>query len=334
MLAFSKMKGLGAMIDVSNTKTPKTWSFLKKDHKILVAGSRGLVGSALIRQLEQNGFSNILKPTSSELDLRDNLQVRLYFEKHLPDIVFLAAAKVGGIIANSTLPVDFLIDNLKIQNNVIENSHNFKVKKLMFLGSSCIYPKMAQQPMAESELLNGYLESTNKPYAIAKITGIILCQSYAKQFGDRFISVMPTNLYGPNDNYHPEHSHVIPGLIRRFHQAKINNDSEVRVWGTGKPYREFLYSDDLAEACLFLMDTYESSDIINIGTGEEVSISDLAEIIKNAIGYKGQISYDSTKPDGTPRKLLDCSKIHSLGWKHSTPLSIGLKKAYADFLQH
>lgn len=300
--------------------------------KFFIAGAQGLVGSAIARALKNKGSSQLLTPRSKELDLRDPQAVENFFSSQKPDYVFLAAARVGGILANSTQPVEFLLDNLKIQNNVIESAYKHKVKKLLFMGSSCIYPKMAKQPMKESELLSGYLESTNSAYAIAKITGIMLCQSYAKQYGQNFISVMPTNLFGPGDNYHPENSHVIPGLIRRFHEAKTNNAKEVIVWGSGQPLREFLYSDDLADACLFLMENYNSSEIINIGSGFEVSIKELALLIKETVGFNGELNFDSSKPDGTPRKLLDSTRIQQMGWKAKTNLKDGLKLAYADFL--
>lgn len=300
--------------------------------KIFVAGSNGMVGSAIQRRLIENGYNNILSPVSSELNLEDTVKVFDYFERHKPEYVFMAAARVGGIHANWTYPVDFLLRNLKIQNNVIEASHNNKIKKLLFLGSSCIYPKLAPQPIKETSLLTGPLENSNHPYAIAKISGIILCQSYHRQFQDNYISAMPTNMYGLNDNYHPENSHVIPGLIRRFHDMKIKGEPVVKVWGTGTPLREFLFADDLAEACLFLMKKYNSPEIINVGSEIEISITDLANEISKAVGFPGKIEFDSSKPDGTPRKVLDCKKIHDLGWKAKTSLQEGLKIAYRDFL--
>lgn len=301
--------------------------------KIFVAGHRGLVGSALIRRLKEKGYSNLLTRTHSELDLQNQTAVEEFFRKERPDYVFLAAAKVGGIYANNTYPAEFAYSNLQIQNNIVNSSWLNKVKKLCFLGSSCIYPKFAPQPMKEQHLLTGELEPTNKAYALAKIAGIIMCQSYNKQYGTNYISVMPTNLFGPNDNYDPMNSHVLPALIRRFHEAKINNAPTVTIWGTGTPKREFLYSEDLADACIFLMNNYDSSEIVNIGTGIEVSIAELASTVKEVVEYRGDIVYDSTKPDGTPRKLLDCSKIHNLGWKHTTEFKKGIRLAYQDFFQ-
>ncbi len=305
---------------------------MEKDAKIYVAGHRGLVGSALVRQLRRQGYARIITRTHAELDLLDQAAVHAFFEDHKPAYVFLAAAKVGGIHANATYPAEFAYSNMQIQNNVVHAAWKAGVTKLLFLGSSCIYPKFAPQPMPESALLTGPLEPTNEPYAIAKIAGIIMCQSFNRQYGTRYISVMPTNLYGPNDNYHPENAHVLPALIRRFHEAKIAGAPAVSIWGSGKPKREFLYSDDLANACIFLMHTYESSEIINIGSGEEVPIAELAEVIKEVVEYRGAITRDTSKPDGTPRKLLDCSKIHALGWRHTTGLREGVGKAYADFV--
>lgn len=299
--------------------------------KIYVAGHRGLVGSALIKRLKEIGYSNLLTRTHSELDLQNQSAVEEFFRKEKPDYVFLAAAKVGGIYANNTYPAEFAYSNLQIQNNIVNSSWLNKVKKLCFLGSSCIYPKYAPQPMKEEHLLTGELEPTNQAYALAKIAGIIMCQSYNKQYGTNYISVMPTNLFGPNDNYDSMNSHVLPALIRRFHEAKINKAPVVTIWGTGTPKREFLYSEDLADACIFLMNNYDSGEIVNIGTGIEVSIAELASTIKEVVGYPGDIVYDSTKPDGTPRKLLDCSKIHSLGWKHTTDFKDGIRLAYQDF---
>jgi GDP-L-fucose synthase len=306
---------------------------MNKNEKVYVAGHRGLVGSAIVRILESKGFECIITQTHKELDLTNQASVESFFKNVKPDHVFLAAAKVGGIHANSTYSADFVYENLMIQSNVIHFAHKYNVKKLLFLGSSCIYPKMAPQPMNENTLLTGPLEETNKAYAIAKISGIIMCQSYNKQYGKNFISVMPTNLYGPNDNYHPENSHVLPALIRRFHEAKLRNASEVVVWGTGSVLREFLYADDLADASIYLMQNYNSSDIVNIGTGEEVSIKNLAMLVKATVGFKGELVFDTSKPDGTPRKLLDCSKLHALGWKHKIPMKEGLKVAYEDFQQ-
>jgi GDP-L-fucose synthase len=305
---------------------------LEKDAKIYIAGHRGMVGSALKRELERRGFQNFLIRTSAELDLRNQQAVNDFFEKEKPDYVFLAAAKVGGIVANNTYRADFLYDNLSIQNNVIHQSAVNKVKKLMFLGSSCIYPKFAPQPLKEEYLLTGKLEPTNEPYAIAKIAGIKLCEAYQDQYGCNFISVMPTNLYGLNDNYNLETSHVLPALIRRFHEAKQANLPSVTLWGTGSPKREFLFADDLAEACVFLMQNYHSREFINIGTGEDLSISELAKIIKDIIGYEGEIHFDPEKPDGTPRKLMDVSKLEALGWSPKTTLKNGIKIAYQDFI--
>lgn len=300
--------------------------------KIFVAGHRGLVGSALVKQLLKKGYTNIITRTHSELDLQSQDGVNNLFKMEKPDYVFLAAAKVGGIYANNTYPAEFAYSNLQIQNNIVNSSYLNGVKKLCFLGSSCIYPKFAPQPMKEEHLLTGELEPTNQAYALAKIAGIIMCQSYNKQYGTNFISVMPTNLFGPNDSYDPLNSHVLPAMIRRFHEAKVNNAPTVTIWGTGTPKREFLYSEDLADACIFLMNNYDSGEIINIGTGIEVSISELAATVKDVIGYKGEIVYDPSKPDGTPRKLLDCSKLHSLGWKHSTGFKEGIALAYRDFV--
>lgn len=305
--------------------------------KIYIAGHRGLVGSAIDRILTKKGYSNIIRKTHSELDLRDREKVFEFFEKEKPKWVFLSAAKVGGIYANNTYPVDFLLYNLQIQNNIIEASYTYNVEKLMFLGSSCIYPKECPQPIKEEYLLSGYLESTNQPYALAKITGIELCEAYNRQYNTNYIAVMPCNLYGINDNYHPENAHVIPMLIRRFHEAKVNNLKETVIWGSGTPLREFMCSDDLAEACIYLMENKNAKDIgkfINIGSGKEVTIKELAELIKKVIGFTGEIKLDSSKPDGTMRKLLDVSKINSLGWKYKTELEDGLKIAYEDFLKN
>ncbi|MCL7988535.1 GDP-L-fucose synthase [Sphingobacterium sp. lm-10] len=302
-----------------------------KKAKIYVAGHRGMVGSAIHRMLQKAGYENILTRTSSELDLRDQTAVAQFFAEETPEYVFLAAAKVGGIVANNTYRADFIYENLAIQNNVIHQAHVHQVKKLMFLGSSCIYPKMAPQPLMEDYLLTGLLEPTNEPYAIAKIAGIKMCEAYRAQYGSNFISVMPTNLYGINDNYHPENSHVLPALIRRFHEAKEQQLEEVVIWGSGTPMREFLYADDLAEACLFLMETYSESGFINVGVGEDISIKDLAQLIKQIVGYEGALRYDSTKPDGTPRKLMDVQRLHALGWKHKTALEDGILLAYQDF---
>ena len=300
--------------------------------KIYIAGHRGLVGSAIVRLLEKNGFTNLLYKTSKQLDLRNQAGVEAFFEVEKPKFVFLAAAKVGGIMANNTYRADFLYDNLLIVSNIIHASYANNVNKLLFLGSSCIYPKMAPQPIKEEYLLTGSLEHTNEPYAIAKIAGIKLCENYREQYGANYISVMPTNLYGINDNYHPENSHVLPALIRRFHEAKVLGLKEVAIWGTGTPRREFLYADDLAEACFFLMNNYNEKEIVNIGCGDDINIKELAELIKEVTAYEGNLVFDTTKPDGTPKKLLDVSKIHALGWHHKTSLKEGLKIAYQDFL--
>lgn len=299
--------------------------------KIYVAGHRGMVGSAIVRNLEKRGANNIVTKSSAELDLRDQKAVADFFEKEKPAYVFLAAAKVGGIHANNTYRADFIYENLMIQNNVIHASYLHKVKKLMFLGSSCIYPKLAPQPLKEEYLLSGFLEDTNEPYAIAKIAGIKLCESYKRQYGCDFISVMPTNLYGPNDNYNLNNSHVLPALIRKFHDAKESSAAFVEMWGTGTPMREFLHSDDMADACVYLMQNYSGEKIVNIGTGTDLSIKDLALLIKNIVGYTGEIKQDLTKPDGTPRKLMDVSYLHSLGWKHKIELEAGIKAVYEDF---
>lgn len=305
---------------------------MEKNAKIYVAGHRGMVGSAIYRKLVEEGYSSIVTRTSSELDLRDQQAVTDFFASEKPDYVFLAAAKVGGIVANNTYRADFLYENMAIQNNVIHQSYLNGVKKLMFLGSSCIYPKLAPQPLKEDYLLTGVLEETNEPYAIAKIAGIKMCDAYRDQYGCNYISVMPTNLYGYNDNYHPQNSHVLPALIRKFHEAKTNGVAEVTVWGSGSPMREFLFADDLADACYFLMQSYDEPTLINIGTGEDLTIKDLALLIKKVTGFEGQLTFDSTKPDGTPRKLMDVSKLHNLGWKHKVELENGIALAYADFL--
>ncbi len=306
---------------------------MKKESKIYVAGHRGMVGSAIVRKLTSLGYTNLLTRTSAELDLRNQQQVADFFEVEKPEYVFLAAAKVGGIVANNTYRADFLYENLAIQNNIIHNSYLNKVKKLMFLGSSCIYPKLAPQPLKESYLLSGYLEPTNEPYAIAKIAGIKMCEAYRAQYGCNFISVMPTNLYGTNDNYDLVNSHVLPAMIRKFHEAKEKSASEMTLWGTGSPMREFLHADDLAEACLFLMENYNESELVNIGTGEDVTIKNLAALVKQIVGFKGEIIWDTSKPDGTPRKLMDVSKLHGLGWHHKIALEDGIKLAYQDFLK-
>ncbi len=292
-----------------------------------------MVGSAIYRKLVKEGFTNIITRTSAELDLRDQKQVTDFFAADKPDYVFLAAAKVGGIVANNTYRAEFLYDNLQIQNNIIHNSYLNGVTKLLFLGSSCIYPKMAPQPLKEDYLLTGLLEETNEPYAIAKIAGIKMCDAYRAQYGCNYISAMPTNLYGYNDNYHPQNSHVLPALIRRFHEAKLNGTPSVTIWGTGSPKREFLFADDLADACFYLMQNYNEGHLINIGTGEDLSIKELAILVKDTIGYHGEINFDTSKPDGTPRKLMDVSKLHSKGWKHTIELPEGIKLAYHDFLE-
>ncbi len=298
---------------------------MEKQAKIYVAGHRGMVGSAILRELHKRGFENLLFRKSSELDLRDQTSVADFFRKERPDYVFLAAAKVGGILANNTYRADFLYENLMIQNNVIHSAYKNDVKKLMFLGSSCIYPKLAPQPLQENALLTGLLEETNEPYAIAKIAGIKMCDAYRAQYGSNFISVMPTNLYGPNDNYDLQNSHVLPALIRKFLTAKKNGAPSVILWGTGAPLREFLHADDLADACLFLMEKFDEAGFVNIGTGVDLPIRELAEIVKKTVGFQGEIVLDSTKPDGTPRKLMDVSKLHKLGWQHKIDLVDGIK---------
>lgn len=301
---------------------------MNKDSKIYVAGHRGLVGSAIMRMLQKNGLTNLVVKTHKELDLLDQHAVSEFFKNEKPEFVFLAAAKVGGIMANKTYPADFIFNNLTIQGNIIHSAYVNGVKKLLFLGSSCIYPKLCPQPIKEEYLLSGELEPSNKAYALAKIAGIAMCQSYNEQYGTNFISLMPTNLYGPNDNFDLENSHVLPAMIRKFHEAKINNAPNITLWGTGSAKREFLHVDDLADACLFLMNNYDDSDIINVGTGEDVSIKELAHKIKDVVEYKGEIVWDNTKPDGTPRKLLDVSKINTLGWEHAVSLNEGIPSAY------
>ncbi len=301
--------------------------------KIYVAGHNGLVGSAIVRLLEQKGYNNILKASSSELDLRDAVAVKHFFEKEKPDYVFLAAAKVGGIYANSTFGADFIYDNLVLQNNIIQQSYKIGVKKLLFLGSSCIYPKLAPQPISEDSLLTGPLEPTNSPYAIAKIAGIEMCKAFNKQHGCNFVSVMPTNLYGSGDNYDLQNAHVLPALIRKFHEAKISNSPTVTIWGTGNPRREFLHADDMASACYFIMQQYnDAQSIVNIGCGEDHSIKEMAEIIKEITNYKGQLVFDTSKPDGTMKKLLDVSKLTKLGWRYNINLKNGLQHTYTDFV--
>ncbi len=301
---------------------------MKKTDKIFVAGHRGMVGSAIVRRLRAAGYENLVARTSRELDLRQQTEVAHFFQQERPDYVFLAAAKVGGILANNTYRADFLYDNLMIQNNVIHQSYLSGVKKLMFLGSSCIYPKLAPQPLQESSLLTGLLEPTNEPYAIAKIAGIKMCDAYRDQYGCNFISVMPTNLYGPNDNYDLQNSHVLPALIRKFHTAKQTNATKVVLWGTGSPLREFLHVDDLADACFFLMQHFSEAGFVNIGTGTDISIKDLALLIAGIVGYNGDLEHDLSKPDGTPRKLMDVTKLSNLGWKARVLLEKGIKKVY------
>jgi GDP-L-fucose synthase len=305
---------------------------MDKQAKIYIAGHKGMVGSAIYRKLVKEGFANFITRNSSDLDLRNQQQVSDFFAAEKPDYVFLAAAKVGGIIANNTYRADFLYDNLQIQNNVIHNAYLNGVKKLMFLGSSCIYPKLAPQPLKEEYLLTGPLEETNEPYAIAKIAGIKMCDAYRAQYGCNYISAMPTNLYGYNDNYHPQNSHVLPAMIRRFHEAKESNAPDVTIWGTGSPKREFLFADDLAEACYYLMQNYNEPGLVNIGTGEDLSIKELAQLVKQIIGYTGDIKFDTSKPDGTPRKLMDVTKLANAGWKYHTTLADGIALAYKDFL--
>jgi len=304
---------------------------MNKSSKIYIAGHRGMVGSALLRKLKADGYGNFVLRTSAELDLRNQQAVHDFFAKEKPEYVFLAAAKVGGIMANNTFRAEFIYENMMIQNNIIHASYLNDVKKLMFLGSSCIYPKMAPQPLKEDYLLTGPLEYTNEPYAIAKIAGIKMCDAYRAQYGCHYISVMPTNLYGPNDNYDLHNSHVLPALIRKFHEAKTTGSQSVTIWGTGKPKREFLHADDLADACVFLMQQYDEAGLVNIGTGEDLEIAELAEMISEVVGFQGEVIYDRSKPDGTPRKLMDVSKLHSLGWKHRTGLREGLALVYEDF---
>lgn len=303
---------------------------ISANDKIYIAGHRGMVGSAIVRNLKARGFNNIITRSSSELDLRNQKQVSDFFKSEKPDLVFLAAAKVGGIHANNTYRAEFLYDNLMIQSNVIHSAYENKVKKLMFLGSSCIYPKMAPQPLKEEYLLTGLLEPTNEPYAIAKITGIKMCDAYRDQYGCSFVSVMPTNLYGPNDNYDLQKSHVLPALIRKIHVAKETGANSVEVWGSGNPLREFLHVDDMADACVYLMEKYDERGPINIGTGEDLTIRELAELISKVIGFKGSLKFDPSKPDGTPRKLMDVSKLHSLGWKHKIRLEEGIASVYNE----
>ena len=303
---------------------------MRKGDKIYIAGHRGMVGSAIFRNLAEAGYNNIVTRTSKELDLLNQADVIKFFEDEKPDYVFLAAAKVGGIVANNTYRADFLYQNLEIQNNVIHSAYKSEVKKLMFLGSSCIYPKLASQPLKEDYLLTGLLEETNEPYAIAKIAGIKMCEAYRDQYGCNFISVMPTNLYGPNDNYDLKNSHVLPALIRKFHEAKIAGEKEVVIWGSGTPKREFLHVDDLAEACVYLMNNYDEKPFLNIGTGEDISIKELANLVNQIVGTNAKLVFDTSKPDGTPRKLMDVSRLHQLGWKHQIGLEEGIRSVYED----
>jgi GDP-L-fucose synthase len=305
---------------------------MDKQAKIYVAGHRGMVGSAIVRELNRLGYFNLVVKTSAELDLRSQTAVESFFQQEKPDYVFVAAAKVGGILANNTYRAEFLYDNLCIQNNVIHNAYVCGVKKLLFLGSSCIYPKLAPQPLKEEYLLSGYLEPTNEPYAIAKITGIKMCEAYRDQYGCNFISAMPTNMYGPNDNYHPENSHVLPALIRKFHEAKENHSPEVVVWGDGTPMREFLYADDLANALVYLMLNYNERDFVNVGYGSDITIGELAKTIGEIVGFKGDIVFDSSKPNGTPKKLMDSERLFATGWRPKTNLKEGIALAYEDFL--
>lgn len=307
---------------------------MEKSSKIYIAGHRGMVGSSILRALKAKGYSNFLLKSSAELDLRNQQAVADFFAFEKPDYVFLAAAKVGGIVANNTYRADFIYENMMIQSNVIHQAYLNGVKKLLFLGSSCIYPKLAPQPLKEEYLLTGLLEPTNEPYAIAKIAGIKMCDAYREQYGCNFISVMPTNLYGPNDNYDLNNSHVLPALLRKFITAKNNGDTAVTIWGTGSPLREFLHADDLADACLFLMQTHNDSGLVNIGVGEDISILDLAKMVKQIVGFEGEIITDTSKPDGTPRKLMDVSKLTNLGWKASISLEEGIKKVYKEIKDH
>ncbi|MCM2265471.1 MAG: GDP-L-fucose synthase [Desulfuromonadales bacterium] len=324
---------------------------MEKQSRIFVAGASGLVGSAIVRRLRDKGYGNLLTPSRAELDLTEQAALSYYFKWEKPEYVFLAGAKVGGIYANNTYPAEFIYSNMTIQNNVIHQSYVSGVKRLLFLGSSCIYPKLAPQPMQEAHLLTGLLEPTNEPYAIAKISGMKMCEAYNRQYGTRFVAVMPTNLYGPGDNFHPENSHVLPALIRRFHEAKVaslltpHSSHEVVVWGTGTPMREFLYVDDMADGCVFVMElaeatlvrelcSYPKPNFVNLGTGEDVTIRELAETTKEVVGYQGALSFDASKPDGTPRKLLDVSRLKTLGWQAKVDLREGLERTYAWFLEH
>ena len=306
---------------------------MNKSDRIYVAGHRGMVGSAIVRKLEREGYQNIIVKTSVELDLRDQSKVEEFFTKENPSYVFLAAAKVGGIHANNSYRGEFIYDNMMIQNNVIHHAYKSGVKKLLFLGSSCIYPKLAPQPLHESSLLSDFLEPTNEPYAIAKIAGIKMCEAYRHQYGCDFISAMPTNLYGPNDNYDLNNSHVLPALLRKFHEAKVNEDNQVVVWGTGSPKREFLHVADLADACFFLMENYSGSDFVNVGSGKDLSIKELALMIKEIVGFEGSVVFDTSKPDGTPRKLMDVGRINGLGWKYKIELEDGIRSVYNELIE-
>jgi GDP-L-fucose synthase len=305
---------------------------MEKSAKIYVAGHRGMVGSAIVRELKNLGYENILVRTSAELDLRNQAAVESFYAAEKPDYVFVSAAKVGGILANNTYRAEFLYDNLSIQNNLIHFAHVYGVKKLLFLGSSCIYPKLAPQPLKEDYLLSGLLEPTNEPYAIAKITGIKMCEAYRDQYGCNFISAMPTNMYGPNDNYHPENSHVLPALIRKFHEAKVSGSDSVTIWGDGSPFREFLYADDLANALVYLMLNYNEKEFVNVGFGDEITIKDLALLIQKVVGFEGHLAFDTSKPNGTPRKLMDSTRLFDTGWKPKIQLEEGIKLAYQDFV--
>ena len=307
---------------------------MNKNAKIYVAGHQGLVGSAIWRRLKKGGFRNLIGRTSRDLDLREQSAVKTFFNETQPDYVFLAAARVGGIRANDTYPAQFIYDNLMIQTNVLHQAYVHGVKKLLFLGSSCIYPKFCPQPMKEEHLLSGKLEPTNEPYAVAKIAGITMCQAYRRQYGGAFLAAMPTNLYGPGDNFDPLDSHVIPGLLRRFHEAKTQSAEEVTIWGTGTPRREFLYVEDLADACLFLMEHYDEGNIINVGVGQDLSIAELAHLVARVVGFQGRLTFDPSYPDGTPRKLLDISRLTQMGWRAQTSLEVGLKETYAWFCRH
>ncbi|MDB2156642.1 GDP-L-fucose synthase [Clostridium butyricum] len=306
---------------------------MDKYSKIYVAGHKGLVGSAIVRNLKAKGYENIIYRTHNELDLINQKEVENFFKNEKPEYVFLAAAKVGGINSNNTYPADFIYENMMIQNNVIKSAHDFKVKKLLFLGSTCIYPKLAEQPISESELLTGSLEPTNEAYAIAKISGLEMCKFYKRQYGDNFISCMPTNLYGPNDNYDLKNSHVLPALLRKFHEAKLYNHDDVEIWGTGTPLREFLYVDDMADACTFLMENYNGEEHVNIGTGEEITIKELAEVIRKVVGFKGNIRFNASMPDGTPRKLTNINKIKNMGWKAKINLYDGITVTYQNYIK-